>query len=303
MTTPTVTIADFTTEDFKEGTGVFDVMMRSVKEHVANEYRNDRIKGTEYSTVYLGGLQAVMTNALQFVMSKDKLTAELALLDVQQQIAEVEKSKVAAEKLLVDAQVAKIGVELELAALEKVKIAKETLQIEAATVQSQKQALQIVEQTKLLTAQELKVDADKLLVDRQELNGVKEGDVLDAQACKLKAEFDLIMEQVPKVGAEKALLDQKQTTERAQTQDVANDSSVVGRQMQLYRAQADGFKRDAEQKAAKIMVDSWNVRRSTNEDTIASDATYQGAKGNRLSDSNIGDVIKVLKEGINAPTD
>jgi hypothetical protein len=64
--------------------------------------------------------------------------------------------------------------------------------------------------------------------------------------------------------------------------------------MGLYKAQADGFVRDAEQKAAKIMADTWNVRRTTDEAVVA-DGT------NKLSDANIGKAIGKLLTGINAP--
>ena len=50
---------------------------------------------------------------------------------------------------------------------------------------------------------------------------------------------------------------------------------------------------DAEQKAAKLMVDSWNVRRTTDEGTVA-DGT------NRLSDYYVGNAVAKLLAGIGA---
>jgi hypothetical protein len=68
---------------------------------------------------------------------------------------------------------------------------------------------------------------------------------------------------------------------------------VIGKQITLYQAQADGFKRDAEQKAAKIMVESWNARRATDEATVA-DGT------NKLADAYIGQAITKLLAGAGA---
>ena len=136
------------------------------------------------------------------------------------------------------------------------------------------------------------VEEETLFVTQQKANAVINGTVLTAQKCKLDAEFDLIQDQELKVVAETALLTQKKVTEQAQTSSTAIDTaSVIGKQISLYAAQTDGFTRDAEQKAAKIMVDTWNVRRTTDETTDA-DST------NKLDNTNIGQVITKLKAGI-----
>lgn len=74
--------------------------------------------------------------------------------------------------------------------------------------------------------------------------------------CKLDAEYDLLMAQIRKVEAETALITQKKVTEQAQTSATAVDEdSVIGRQKGLYAAQTEGYSRDAEQKAAKLVLD------------------------------------------------
>jgi hypothetical protein len=118
--------------------------------------------------------------------------------------------------------------------------------------------------------------------------------LLDAQKCKLQAEFDLITAQILKVQAETALLEQKRITEQGQTSGAAVSSdSVLGKQIQLYGAQADGFLRDAEQKAADLMMRTWNVRRTTDEATSAN-------VDNKLQDTDVGAVVAKLMAGINA---
>lgn len=151
----------------------------------------------------------------------------------------------------------------------------------------------------LLSKQKADLDAQLLtkqiaLVEQQRLNAVTENTVLVAQECKLRAEYDLTMANILRVNEEIALLTQKTASERAQTLSLGVDAdSILGRQKALYVAQTDGFKRDAEQKATKIMVDSWNVRRTTDEATVA-DGT------NMLNDQAVGRAVTKLLSGVGA---
>lgn len=132
------------------------------------------------------------------------------------------------------------------------------------------------------------------LLNVRVINAGKEGEVLDGQKCKLDAEFDLLQEQRLKTVAETALLGQKMATEKAQTVGAGIDAdSVIGSQKALYQAQRDGYVRDAEQKAAKLMADTWNVRRTTDEGTQANTT-------NKLDDASVGRAIAQLLEGIGA---
>ena len=153
---------------------------------------------------------------------------------------------------------------------------------------------QITQQTANLVSQKLQIEAQTELTAQQKINAITENTVLIAQECKLRAEFDLIMANVLKSGQETALLTQKVATEKAQITALGVDAdSVVGRQKALYVAQTNGFTRDAEQKAAKLMVDTWNVRRTTDEGTVA-DST------NNLNDAAVGRAVNKLLAGVNA---
>jgi len=155
-------------------------------------------------------------------------------------------------------------------------------------------ALLKAKQIEMLEKQMLEIDARIALTEQQTANAIIEGTVLTAQECKLRAEYDLIMEQKLKTVAEAALLAQKKVTEQAQTDGTNIDAaSVVGKQIQLYDAQRDGYRRDAEQKVAKLLVDSWNVRMTTNDLTEANAV-------NKLSDTYIGQAVGKLLDGVNA---
>ena len=149
-------------------------------------------------------------------------------------------------------------------------------------------------EAQLIQAQIEKVNAEINLVKQQTANAVIEAEVLRAQKCKLDAEFDVLLQSKLKTATEVTLLAQKTQTEKAQTVAMGVDAdSVIGRQKALYAAQATGFERDAEQKVAKLMIDSWNVRRTTDEGTVA-DGT------NMLYDPAVGRAVNKLLAGVGA---
>jgi hypothetical protein len=264
MASPIV-VADLTTNAI-EGTGDFDVMMQVVQKHIVAEYNAGRIKGPEYSQVYLGALQSTLQVATQFTLSKAKAVQETELLEK-----------------------------------EVLKSIEDALLVQAQTALSTAQELKVDAEKLLVDAQELKVDQETLLVDQQTalltqqvLTEVQNTLVATSTKCKLDAEFDVLEQQVLKVTAETGVLNQKKVTETAQTNGAGVSSdSITGAQIALYVAQKNGFARDAEQKAAKLFFETWNVRRTTDEATVA-DAT------NGLYDTNIGRVSTALLDGIGA---
>lgn len=182
----TVTLAKLTTGT-TAGAGVFDVLMRSVRAQLDAEYAANRIKGSEYATVYLGSLQAVLQTSLQMVLAQEKTNLEIQVLEK--------------ELLLRDQQVTRTNKEIEV-------------------------------------------------------------------------------------------LEQKRLTELAQVESTGVDAdSIVGRQKALYLAQSEGFKRDAEHKAAQLMLNTWNIRRTTLETTA-----YNFE--NNLHDACLGAVVNKLCQGI-----
>jgi len=96
-----------------------------------------------------------------------------------------------------------------------------------------------------------------------------------------------------KTDAEVGLLNQKRETELAQVSDLVATGTVagvIGKQKNLFQKQTDGFDRDAEQKLAKIMVDTWSVRQTT-------DGALANPAG--IDDAAIATVMAKAKQGIN----
>ena len=100
-------ITNATTGD--DGTGSFDVLMKTIQLHLDEQHQLDRITGSDYATVYLGAMQSAMQQAIQFALSQEeagfkadaaekqvdtiiagtaKEYAQIALID-QQQISEL----------------------------------------------------------------------------------------------------------------------------------------------------------------------------------------------------------------------
>jgi hypothetical protein len=173
------------------GVGVFDVLMRSVKAQLDAEYQANRIKGSEYATVYLGSLQAVLQTSLQMVLAQEKTNLEIQVLEK--------------ELLLKDQQVTRTNKEIEV-------------------------------------------------------------------------------------------LEQKRLTELAQVESTGVDAdSIVGRQKALYLAQSEGFARDAEHKATQLLLNTWNIRRTTDELTPSNGE-------NKLHDVFLGVSVEKLLNGIGITT-
>lgn len=60
---------DVTTVDL-EGTGIFDVLLRASTLHLQKEFKENRIRGNDYATVYTQLLSAAMGASIQYALQK-----------------------------------------------------------------------------------------------------------------------------------------------------------------------------------------------------------------------------------------
>ena len=121
---------------------------------------------------------------------------------------------------------------------------------------------------------------------------------------KLKYELQLLDAQVKLADKELALKEKQVALAEAQlkaaeaqykdTVDGQPVGGVLGKQMKVYDAQAKGFKDNALQAATKIMVDTWNIRRQTDE-------SLQTTADSKLYDRNIGNAIAEMFESVSIP--
>lgn len=146
----------------------------------------------------------------------------------------------------------------------------------------------------------LLTNAQVSLANQQAANALIEQGVLEAQIRKIDAEIELLVLNEAKTAQEIELLLWKTNTEKSQTIEAGTeDNSVIGKQKLLYSAQTTGFSRDAEQKATKLLIDTWNVRRTTDEATIATDT---GLNANFLGDKTVGKAVTKLLAGVGVAT-
>jgi hypothetical protein len=126
MTTSTPTYPQYTNLALNDG--LFDQLMASVKYHLDGQYKAQRIRGDNYSKVYLGSMEAVMGNTTQYLLGvmlieekKEQLKLENELLELKKEelrfkidfLYPLELQKLEQELLLIIAQVEKIGKEIE----------------------------------------------------------------------------------------------------------------------------------------------------------------------------------------------
>ena len=311
-----------------EGTGAFDKIMSAMQIRLEEEFSQGRITGDDYANVYLGAMTASMQQAVAFVLGKQTADSQAELtkaqaLEVNAQTANViadtlnkpkQGALLTAQANQADKQTALVVQQKDNLAAESINIPKQGEMIVAQTALVDQQKTNAVTENSNIAKQGVVLDKQAVLVVQQatnlaaEYNNIgKQGMVLDKQALDAvqatenkRWERVVLERQAEKILTEKLLLKHKSITEEAQYSDNVESirgqyiavSGVIGKQRLLYKAQTDGFARDAEQKLAKIMADTWNIRRST-------DSTLSTANTG-LADTDIKAVLNKAKSGINA---
>lgn len=271
VTTDPLDISDLT-ETQMVGAGVLDKMLQTMRVHLSDQFEKERIRGPEYATVYLGAFQATLDAAINFLLAKQKQGLELKLLEGQAALVQAQEDQIRAE-------MQKIPLEMD--------------QIVAQTNQIIKQTELADKQIELADKQIAQADKQLELMDKQLAQADKQLELTEAQIQVQLKQVELMEEQLVQARAQTEYYEQRTITERAQTQaGVAAPTSVIGTQVTLMNKQADGYDRNAEQQAAQIWANTWNVRRQTDEDTVA-DST------NRLDDASLGKVMNKMAQGIN----
>ena len=226
-----VSLSDVTTGAI-DGTGAADKLITLMKLHLKEEWTAGRITGDQYTKAYTGLLTQAITSGLQFVLGQDQAYWQAILTQNQAKRAEVEAITARLQLEMAKAQLSfalaqnKTQTTLAMAQIAQTKMG---LTISDADFQIKKQDLA------LRTSQ---VDASVYTVDN----------ILPGQ---------------------KELLDEQIEVQRAQTLDTRRDGTnvvgAVGKQKDLYSQQIESYKRDSEQKVAKLLVDSWNLQKSLDE--------------------------------------
>ena len=196
-----LTIGEFTQATLV-GTGVFDVLMTSVKAHLDSEFTKGRIKGPEYSTVYLGSLDLAMQTGLTFLLQQRKNDLEAQLLEKQILIAEQQRLNLVAEAanipkqgLILDVQKDLITQQAVNLVAEAANIPKQGLLIDAEKAQKVEQTALVIQQKTNLVAEALNIPKQGALVDAQKATAEQQVQNLAAEKLGIEARTGLTTEQ------------------------------------------------------------------------------------------------------------
>jgi hypothetical protein len=264
----------------REGRGAFDEIMRAVKSHLSEEYSSGRITGDMYAQAYISAVDMALGNANTFTLQHLITNQQVKLLDAQ--IANQELTKD-----LIQAQITKLDVDTQYVTKQLDKLDGEIALVDA----------QVATQTKQLDVMDEAIaNAQKDLEAKDA--GItyqgKQGLLVDQQTDNAGAQKAQIEKQTLKLQSEIEVLSQRVKSELAQTNDTVDGQQVggvLGKQIALYQNQADGYTRDAEQKAAKILNDTFLTRVTTEYDTADAVTAGQG-------DLEVAKVMAKLKQGI-----
>lgn len=203
------------------GTGVFDKLMQSVELHIDKQYQNNRIKGTDYATVYLGALQSVLQQAITFTLTEQEAGKKADLIDAQ--IIQANEQT--------DLVIAQTAQAYEAVTSSEAETNRQNLLNSKNVLKVQKEILFVESQTSELLA-----------------NGTKDRLVKDSQIAKLDGETLRIAEEL-------SLLSQKIISETAQTVDPTG--GIMKSQLDLQLAQKFAFKAKHLAEVNKQMLDAF----------------------------------------------
>lgn len=122
-------------------------------------------------------------------------------------------------------------------------------------------------------------------------------ELLAAQIRQIDSNILTNEAQVRQIDGQIELLGYQGISEQAKylnTVDGLTIAGTIGKQKEIYAAQAKGFKDSALQSVAKTMIDTWSVRRTTDESTLTSPES-------KLYDGNIGNAIQEMFTSLNIP--
>jgi hypothetical protein len=92
------------------GTGIFDILIDAVNKNIEIQYSKGRITSAQYADVYLGGLQAVLQQSIQFVLQADTSAAQsadiLATTALKQREMVEKETNGAKQRAVMDSQIA-----------------------------------------------------------------------------------------------------------------------------------------------------------------------------------------------------
>jgi hypothetical protein len=184
------------------GTGVFDKLMESVGKQLEDQYLNNRITSTDYANVYLGSMQAVLQQSVQYALQEQLIEAQIGgiladnllkakQLEIAQQELAIKQYELSttlpAQVLQVQAQTAEITDSTVRANTEL------TDQLLSTANDRDIKTRGMVDQEATGAAQRISMAKDDLIKDEQRIKVQEEVDLLQTQDLSAVYEKDYIL--------------------------------------------------------------------------------------------------------------
>lgn len=244
------------------GTGVFDVLMDSVKAHLWHEYDKQRIRGTDYANAYIRLAEVAMQVSTDYAMRKAKLGAELTLLQKEADKIDKDMGHMDYQSALVQAQTKQVIQETtnlstklpkEIALMEKevllkteqvnltkeevllkksqVPIMTEELKVKQAEVRIAEGELAIKQaQLPLTQAQTAQVQEQTKAITQQIKNDIEQAKLVTAQTENLTAKTP---KEVELLTAQASLVTKQAATESQQAGIAQKELDIKTKQVEL----------------------------------------------------------------------
>ena len=147
------------------GSGIFDKLIAAVNSNIEGQFNKGRIKGADYANVYLGSIQSVLQQSLQYVLQEKQTEAQVDLAIVQKEEMVLNG---ASERALQAAQ---------LAIAQKELLLKET----ELNIKLKELEIRTYEFSQMLPLQKIKLESDITVTDAQVVGISKDNLVKDEQ--------------------------------------------------------------------------------------------------------------------------
>ena len=254
------------------GDGVLDTLMSTINTHLDAQYKLGRLTGTDYATVYLGATQAALQQAVTYVLGQETTNAQVLHTAAQTKLVEQQVLASIADTALTDQKVLQSAAQINLienqALTESEKIglmAQQILKSVADTALTEQQELTEIMQTAVVQNTIAAVASNAAAVTANALTATNKG---IAEVVLLGGQELKVQREILRIAAELTLLEQKEITEYAQTQQTVTNTpphanSILGRQATLTQEQTKAFKWNANQKYLKTLFDGWSINTST----------------------------------------
>ena len=249
---PIINIENVTNQ---EESGIFDKLMQSISSNIEKQYLNNRITGSDYATVYLGSIQAALSQSIQFSLQEDMVAAQVDEVIDSTSRANIQLNDTlvttAKQRILMDEEVETAGLQQIILQTEEELKTAQVIELVDSTTRSNteltdKLATTLIQRTLLTEEVETAGLQQEILGTEEELKTAQKDEVLAATnrsdlelTDKLSTTLiqrTLLTEEIETVGLQQIILATEEELKTAQTAEVSaatvrNDSDIADRHL------------------------------------------------------------------------